>query len=45
VSNISIYNLSALLNYYCETVLIFHKFKTLCNNEIRLDNIDTIISK
>ena len=45
VCEVSIYNLSNFLNYYCEIILIFHKFQTLLNIEIRFDNIDTIISK
>jgi hypothetical protein len=42
---VSVYNLANFLNYYCEIILIFHKFQTLFNGQIRFDNIDTIISK
>jgi hypothetical protein len=45
ICEVSIYNLSSFLNYYCEIILIFHKFQTLFNAEIRFDNIDIIISK
>jgi hypothetical protein len=45
ICEVSIYNLTSFLNYYCEIILIFHKFQTLFNNEIQFDNIDTIISK
>jgi hypothetical protein len=45
VLDVSIYNLSTFLNYYCEIILISHKFQTLLNKDKIFDNIDTIISK
>ena len=45
ILDISIYNLSTFLNYYCEIILISHKFQTLLNKDQIFDNIDAIISK
>lgn len=44
-SDVLIYNLSTMLSYYCEIILIAHKIETLFNNEIQFDNIQTIIEK
>jgi hypothetical protein len=45
LNNVSVYNLSTFLLYYCEIILVFHKFKTLHNRDLRFDNIDSIITQ
>jgi hypothetical protein len=45
LSNVSIYNYTIFLTYNCEIILLFHKFQTLFNKELRFNNIETIISK
>jgi hypothetical protein len=45
VQDISIYNLSTFLSYYCEIILIAHKIQTLLNSELKFDNLEIIISK
>jgi hypothetical protein len=45
ILDVSIYNLSTFLTYYCEIILISHKVQTLLNIELPFDNIRTIITK
>jgi hypothetical protein len=45
ISEVLRYNYTIFLSYNCEIILLFHKFETLFNKELRSNNIEIIISK
>lgn len=45
ISDQLLYNLSTLITYYCEIILIYHKFQSLIDHNEESDNIVAILRK